>query len=236
MALTCLEIIQEACLRIGILQPNAAVTSQDAQIKQLVAIANQEGIALAKRCDWQVLQAEATFTTLAAQLQGAVSTLAPGLKYIVNDTIWNRTQRVPVKGSKSPQEWQEMVAMNLTSPYSQYRVKGDSLYFYPIPSAGHTCAFEYLSKNWITLSAGGTGYRWANDLDVPLLDEDLLLAGIVWRWEKTKGLEYAEDFATYEKDVANAIARDGSKPVLNMGGGRDTFAPVAVVPAGSWNV
>lgn len=236
MALSCLQIIQTACLRIGILSPNAAVTSQDAQIQQLMALANQEGIALVKRHDWQVLQTEATFTTAATQLQGAMSTLAPGCKYVLNDTIWNRTQRRPVVGSKSAQQWQEMVAMSLTSPFSQYRIKGDSLYFYPVPNAGDTCAFEYVSKNWITLSAGGTGYIFASDADVPLLDEDLIIAGIVWRWKSVKGLEYAEDFLTYERGVVDAMARDTSKEILNLRGGTNTISPIVVIPSGSWGL
>ena len=36
MALNCLQIIQSACRRIGILSPNTAVTSTDPQIIQLV--------------------------------------------------------------------------------------------------------------------------------------------------------------------------------------------------------
>lgn len=237
MALNCLQIIQTACARLGILQPNAAVTSQDAQIQQIVAISNQEGMALVKRYAWEVLQTEATFTTLAAQLQGTLSSLAPGFKYITNQTIWNRTLMRPIPGSKSQQDWQAMLALNLTSPFSQYRIKGDSLYFYPIPAAGNTCAFEYMSKNWVSKSAGGTDYIWASDTDTPLLDEDLIIAGIVWRWKAAKGLDYVEDFATYERDVANAMSRDGTKEVLNMQGGRNVIDPtIVIIPSGSWGV
>jgi len=43
MAWSCLQIIQTACRRIGILAPNAAVTSTDQQIIQLVAICEEKG-------------------------------------------------------------------------------------------------------------------------------------------------------------------------------------------------
>ena len=49
MAWSCLRIIQTACRRIGILAPNAAVTSTDQQIIQLVAICEEEGHELAAR-------------------------------------------------------------------------------------------------------------------------------------------------------------------------------------------
>lgn len=234
MARTCLQIVQTACARIGLLQPNAVLTSSDQQVQQLLALANQEGAALAKRYPWQSLRAESTFTTLAAQLQGTLSSLAPGMKYIVNDTIWNRTKRIPIIGSKSPQDWQEMVSMSLTSPYSQYRVMGDSLYMYPVPTAGESCAFEYVSKNWVSLYAGSTGSVFANDSDTTLVDDDLMVEGIVWRWKAAKGLDYAEDFATYENSIADAMARDASKPTLNSNGIQYGVRPAVVVPVGSW--
>ena len=236
MTMSCLEIIQQACLRIGIVAPNAAVTSTNTQIIQLLALSKQEGVAQVRRYDWEVLQKEATFTTLAAQLQGTIASLAPGLKFIVNDTIWNRSQRLPVLGSKSPHEWQQMIAMNLTTPFSQYRVKADALYFYPVPPAGQTCAFEYMSKNWVSTSVGGTSDSWTNDADTPFLDDQLLIDGLVWRWKAAKGIDYSEDFATYERGIMDAMSRDASKPLLSLGGvNRYEISPIVIVPSGSWN-
>lgn len=236
MAMSCLEIIQQACLRIGISSPNAALTSTQPQIIQLLALSNQEGVAQVRRYDWQALQREATFTTLAAQLQGTLAALAPGLKFVVNDTIWNRTQRLPVLGSKSPQEWQQMIAMNLTQPFSQYRIEANSLYFYPIPPAGQTCAFEYLSKNWVSTSVGGTSSAWTNDADTPFLDDQLMIDGLVWRWKAAKGVDYSEDFATYERAIMDATSRDASKPIISLDGlNRYEISPIVIVPSGSWN-
>lgn len=236
MALTCLQIIQTACTRIGILPPNAAITSQDALVQQMVSLCNLEGQTQAKRYQWQSLQKSVTFTTANAEIQGLMSVLAPGWKFILNDTIWNRTQRWPIRGSISPQSWQEMVAMQLTSPWSQYRIMGDVLHFYPFPDAGATCAFEYVTKNWVTTTGGGSSNRWTTDQDISVLDDDLLIGGVVWRWKSAKGLDYAEDFASYERDLADAMSRDGTKPILRMNGGIDTISPVVIVPAGSWGV
>jgi hypothetical protein len=197
----------------------------------------QEGEEQVRRYDWSVLQKEATFTTVATQLQGSLETLAPGYKFIVNETIWNRTQRLPVHGSQSAQDWQYMVAMNLTTPFSQYRIKADDLFFYPVPPAGQTCAFEYLSKNWVSTSVGSTSDMWTNDADTTFLDDGLVVNGLIWRWKAAKGMDYSEDFATYERGIQSAISRDGTKPTLSMSG-RSNFDinPVVIVPAGSWGV
>ena len=163
-----------------------------------------------------------------------LSVLAPGHKYILNDTIWDRSRRVPIRGSRSPQEWQEMVAMTLTSPWSQYRIMGNELHFFPIPAAGNTCAFEYVSKYWVNTSVGGFSGSWTNDDDTTVLDEDIVVNGLVWRWKAAKGLDYAEDFASYERDIMDTMAKDATSPTLRMDGGIDTINPIVITPVGSW--
>lgn len=236
MALSCLQIIQTACRRIGILSPNAAISSTDAQIIQLLSLSEEEGQEQAKRYTWQALQNEATFTTVAAQVQTTVAAITTGFNYIVNDTIWNRTLRRPVYGPKSQQDWQQAKAMQINGPFNSFRIIADSINFYPSPVAGQSCYFEYISKNWIDTSAASTSSIWTNDADTPKLDDQLMILGTIWRWKAEKGLDYAEDYAKYERMIADAMARDGGKSTLNMSGAKYDIQPGIFVPAGSWNV
>ena len=234
--LTCLQIIQATCRRIGILAPNTAVSATDQQIIQLVELCSEEGQELADRAQWQALQSEAVFTTVASEIQGAMPTLASGFKYMVNDTIWNRNLRRPVYGARSEQEWQQQKAIQLNGPFNSFRIFQGNLLFYPVPAVGQICAFEYASSDWITTSVGSTASSWTNDLDTPKLDGQLIILGTIWRWKAAKGLDYAEDFAKYEKKVNDAIGRDGSKPMLNMTGAQYEIMPIVLVPRGSWGV
>jgi hypothetical protein len=105
----------------------------------------------------------------------------------------------------------------------------------PVPTAGHTWAFEYISKNWI-LGVDGTTYKqyFTLDTDTILLPESIVLMGLRWRWKKEKGLSYDEDFRTYEMQVQDALSRDGMKQTLNMGNENSVVSPGVVVPLGSW--
>ena len=49
-----LSVVQDACRRIGIVVPNAIVSSNDAQVMQLMTLLNQEWQYLSERFDWQV--------------------------------------------------------------------------------------------------------------------------------------------------------------------------------------
>jgi hypothetical protein len=234
MALTCLQIIQTVCKRVGILSPNAALSATDQQIIQLLSICEEEGQAQAKRTTWESLQTEAIFVTVAAETQGTMAAIAPGCKFIINDTIWNRTLRRPVFGPKTPQDWQQLKASQISGPFNSFRIVGDVIKFNPAPAAGQTCAFEYASKNWVVTSTGGTGSVFTNDADTCKLDDDLMVLGTRWRWKQAKGLDYAEDFAEYERQINDAMGRDGGKAVLNLGGGYNDILPVVLVPTGSW--
>lgn len=228
-----LTIIQSASKRVGLNAPTSAIGLTDANVIRMIELSNEDGKELADRHDWQAMTKEATHTTVATESQGLITAIAgTDFSHICNGTEWNRSQNrrwFPVQR----EEWQQMKSNNITGPNTRYRLRGNYLLAFPVPAAGETVAFEWISKNWCT-SSGGTGQQaWAADADLSLIDEDILVAGLVWRWKASQGLEYAEDFTKYEAMVADAIAQDGPQGVLNMGGrsGRGSN-----IPEGSWPI
>lgn len=227
-------MIQSVCKRIGIAAPVAANGSTDLIVQQILELSNEEGQELAARYQWTGLVKEASFTTVGVENQGALGTIAPGMKFIINDTIWNRSLRRPVFGPRTPPQWQQQKAININGPWNTFRIEGSNILFNPIPAVGHSCYFEFITGNWISLNAGGTGASWVNDADTSLLDEQLIALGTIWRWKAAKGLDYAEDFNKYEKRVLDAIGRDGTKDWLSTDGTKFDVFPGVVVPAGNW--
>lgn len=237
---TALDVIQRFTNAVGIPEPDTGVANPADDVVQMVELLNQECRDLSRRHDWQALTFEATFTTVATQSQGTLSSLIGAtqqLRRIVNETIWNRTTQQPVIGPVSRREWQARMALSLSGPYSQYRIRGNELLFDPVPAAGDTCAFDYVSKCWCT-DSGGTTYRAnvAADTDILLLDEEIIQAGLEWRWLRKKGLSYAEEFATYEGMVKRAIGDDGTRRRLNMADSNTGYRPGVFVPIANWPV
>ena len=233
-----LSMATQVCRRIGITPPASVSGSSDPQILQLMALANEEGQDLSARYPWTALQNESTFTTVAAETQGTITTLAGSdFRYILNDIMWNRSLLRPVFGPLTPQDWQALKARNVNGPYNQFRIRGTSVIFIPAPVAGNTIAFEWISRNWVTVAAGGTSASWTADADTGLLDEEVMTQGVIWRWKEAKGLGYAEDYAKYERLANDQMARDGGKSRLNLAGGMaQGYSPAILVSAGSWNV
>lgn len=236
-SMTVLSIIQRFAYAVGIPSPSTAYANQSDDVQQMVELLNQEGRALSRRHKWQNLTFEASFTTLAVESQGTLASIIGAtqeLRGIVNETIYNRDTALPIFGPLSNRQWQQNKALTLTGPYPQYRIRGNTLRFYPSPTAGQTCYFEYISNCWCTDSTGAVYRRnVAADADLLLLDDEIMLAGLEWRWLRKKGLSYAEEFATYEALVADAMRRDGSQRTIMMDESNDrrfgTF-----IPLGSW--
>lgn len=233
-----LDLIQQFCRRTGIPRPGSVYGSTDSQVLQAMALLEEEGNDLARRHDWQVLVCEAAHTTLAAEDQGYIGTIATnGFRHVLNGTTWDRTNNLPVVGPLTDKEWQAVKGMTSTGARYQYRLRGDKLIVTPVPTAGYSWYFEYVSKNWI-LGADGVTYKqyFTLDTDTILMPEDLLLAGLRWRWKKEKGLDYSEDFQTYEAQVKDAIGRDGTKRPLMMDQCTEHTGPAVFVPAGNWAI
>ena len=56
---------------------------------------------------------------------------------------------------------------------------------------------------------------------------ELHTLGIVWRFKKSKGFDYAEDFTTYQVQTRQALNRDGGRPRISTGPAMRERIPVA---------
>ena len=236
-----LTIIQDALSETGLSTASeitVVTTSADATVLQALALANRSGKFLAQRFGWQELMKEFTHTTVATESQGLVETIMPGFNWDLYQTMWNRTNTVPVGGPLFPDEWQLRKAVSFTGPFPQFRIRGKYLLMNPVPSAGDTVAGEYMSRYWCQ-SSGGTGQEeWAADTDTGILSEDLLTADLKWRMLRAKGMDYSEEKMEAEMLINNAMSRSGSNRTLNLEG-CDAYADRnhlggVLIPEASW--
>lgn len=233
-----LALIQRFATATGFPVPTLAYASTSSDVQQVIELLNQEGRSLASRHDWQALTFETSFATLATESQGTLSSIIGAtqvLKKIVNDTLYNRTTMQKVRGPLSKMVWGAYKNLTLTGPYPQYRIRGNNLILNPVPAAGQSVYFEFVSKCWCSDFAGAN-FRTniGDDTDVVLINEDLLMAGLEWRWLRKKGLSYAEEFQSYEFLVKEAIGSDGMRPRLQMDGMAQDFKPGIFVSPGNW--
>ena len=214
--MTVLSLVKDVCDRIGVQRPNAAFSSTDLQIVQILSLAQQEGKELSKRHDWQALIEDHTITTAAATETYA---LPADFSRYVTETFWDATNYWPMRGSMDPQTWQALKrGLVAATIRKRYRIKGSLVYIYPTPTAVESLVAEYVSSKPILDNDGSTQKAaFAEDADTFLLPERLLQLELKWRLLEAKGLDYAEAMNFSEREIEKAIAQDTPSHTINLG-------------------
>lgn len=230
-----LSIVRRAANKIGAPQPANVFGNPEPNARLLLECANEEGMALASEWEWQALRAEQVFTASGTAIQA--NALPTGFDRMVADTFFNRSAGRRVVGPLTAQEWQAHRAATPTVVFDAFRFEGGNLEIIPTPPAGTTYAFEYVTRFWCVGTNGAPQSEWLADTDTALLSEDVIRLGVIWRFKQSRGLDYAEDRDSYERQKVAAMARDGARRVVSLASGGD--APTLrqpTVPDGSWVV
>lgn len=230
-----LTLIQDATDLLGIARPSTVVASQDAQVRQLLSLAKEEGAELYRRNEagWKALQAEWTFTTTGTPEQTDTPVPLDWASF-VPETFFNRTTNRRLLGPISPQKWQQLQAFPAAgSIFLMFRQRGGDFLITPTPPDGQLIAYEYRSKAWAASQTGQLQTTFLADADTTFLEERLLTLGVRWRFLKTKGFPYAEDKDTYDRAVDLAIAQDIGSRDLNLASSGPSDRGFNI-PEGSW--
>ncbi len=236
--MSALSIVQSVYVKVLSSRPTVAVSSTDPKVQQCLEYLNEAGQELAARYTWQVLTNEALFNTVAVENQGTIQALtAPGFAYIINNVMWNRSQRRPVFGPRSDAEWQQLKATFINGPWVQFRIRQNQLLFNPIPAAGQQIALEWMSSFWCADGNSNNPFnRFVADTDASFLDERVLGLDTLWRFKRANQLSYDEDYDKAQAAIEDLMSRDAVKPILNMGGGESDAFIGTIIPAGNWNL
>ena len=216
--MTLLSICQNVADFTGFERPVTVIDNTDPIARQLLALAQREGKQLMRTSDWAILKKEHTFSTSNGT---AAYALPSDFDRLVLETSYNRSDNDILTGPISSAEYQLVNhGMATTGTTEKFRLKAASnaLKFEldPTPSSTQTIGFEYVS-NQFCQSSGGSGQAvWTADTDTGILDETTMEMGITWRFKSSHGLDFSEDYRQYQLEVRQAIARNGSAPILQL--------------------
>lgn len=228
-----LTLVSNVAVKVGINVPSFVIGNTNTEVIELLAFAQEEGKELLRRFYWQELRKEKTFTTAATEEQEA---LPSDFDRFVNDTFWNRTRKHPLYGPLNPQQWQYNKSWVSSPITDSFTFRANKILINPVPTAGETIAYEYISKNFCQ-SSGGTGQSaWAADTDTCILDERLMELGMIVRFKLSKGLDAGADVAKYDTQVMLASGFNSPKATLKMYNGVPSVGPGVIVQEGDWSL
>lgn len=226
-----LSIVNLAQDKLRLPRSTSVISSTDPNVRNLLALAQEEGDEISTDYRWQELVREHTFTAVAAELQP--DGLASDFERIVPETFFNRSIMRQVIGPLTVQEWQVQKSLVSSSVLDAWRIRGGQMLITPVPDAGDTYVYEYETKHWCESASGDPQDAWVADTDMARIPEHLFVLGIEWRWRRDRGLDWQPRYAAYQMAVLKVAAASGGRRVINMAGGR-TMDRGVIVPDGSW--
>lgn len=222
---TLLQIVDDAVDEIGnIARPSVVYASTDRTVQRMLALSNREGRDLMRSNPWTVLQRIHTFTTVASQSE---YDLPADFDRLISGTEWNRSAYQRIGGPLTPQQWQVIKSGligtgSIGKRYRIYRSATSATRKFqvdPTPTSddeGETLAFEYVSAYWCASSGGTAQAAWAADDDTSLLDDDLMRLGLIVRFKRSIGLDFASEADEYAQILMRAKSQDRPARTLSM--------------------
>lgn len=194
--MTLLTACKAAADEIGVPRPTTVIGGTGTTEQKLLRYANKAGDRIMRAYPWQQLVSERTFTSVASETQTSI--IPSDLDRIVPETFWDRTNRILISGPVSAVQWQGLKAYGYNdTSRPKFRYRGDAILISPTPGAGNSYAFEYVSKNWCESSGGTAQSAFAADTDVTVINEELLIAAIVYEYSDAEGLPAESAYAAY---------------------------------------
>lgn len=172
------------------------------------------------------MEMESTASAVGTQLIFARDTyeIPSDFDHYISNTWWDRTNHWMLIGPQSPQadQWQRSGIVT-TGPRLRWRQIGERpnvFRLWPPPTASSVpdaLVFEFVSDGWVKHADDTYGSLFTADSDESLLNPQMLILGIKWRFWQIKGFAYAGMQQEYIDFVNREKARDGGMPSLAMG-------------------
>lgn len=186
--MTLLTLAEGLALNTGMEPPDQVIASTRREWNEFEDMSERQGEELARRVDWGALQATTTLTGDGTNklhaLPSGFSRVSPGAAVL--------TSGGAIVRPLTQAEWQTLTAVEGTPRY--FLLLGDDMYLWPFLANAATVTVRYQSKFWCS---NGTA-AWSADDNTSLIDEGLMLKGLIARWRRQKGMDYADFEAEYE--------------------------------------
>jgi len=197
------------------------VASKDPNFQQLVVLLNSACQELVELFPWQILLKDYAYVTL--DTDTGVYDLPDDFCYMVDQSGWERSNRMPLGGPLSTQQWNYLAGRDLVSStiYVNFRMVTNKFEIYPQPvPAGLNINFSYISRNFAATNT---------DLDIPsdnitegsqfILFEPILIQKFLkCKFLEAKGFDSSAARNEFENMLGSRTGKDTGGQVLNVGG------------------
>jgi len=211
------DIINQTCIETGLLPNTDPVASTEDTYIQMTGLLTACGQELVEMYPWQTLRSVYSITTQTGD-SGSYP-LPNDFSYMIDQTGWNISSRMPVGGPLSEQQWAYLdgIGVGANTLYASFRLFDNTFNLFPQPPAeGITVRFEYISRNWV--QEANTQVQRDSILtgsDIVLYEGILIKKFLKVKWLDSKG--FASDSARMDFDtiLQSRMGKDKGGQILS---------------------
>lgn len=209
-----LNICQEVADLAAVKRPDSLFATNSMSDNIFLSVAKSTLDSLLRYGDWPELIKEAVLQTDPNRKNYSIEEICYDFYSMLPNTIYIKDMHEKVIGSIDSQTWMKSKYFCDDGELLKFKLQNNQLKFLNLPDYPVRIVFQYRS-NSICLRAKTLEERSSvqSDDDIPIFDEYLVKLGILWRWLKRSGLDYAEEYAEYEAELkkkfsAQSISQD----------------------------
>ena len=214
------QIVNDALVEVGLSSVSDPFSdTEDSNSVQMCTLIKSVGREILRQRFWTQMRGEHTFTTV---LGTSTYALPSDFHSMVDQSGWNRTNRLPLGGPLSPQEWQYLKSRLTSVVFTVlFRPMDGVINLYPDINTpgGYTIAFEYLSNGWVEVPAIPTNtfrdYPTAST-DIVRFDSLMVMRGLKLAWMKLHGFDTTSVQQDYLEAYNRAAGMDSFNPILSL--------------------
>ena len=211
-------IINDAAVECGLNPSDNPVTSSDETFVQLKNMLNTAGRQLVKLHDWQILEGMLDFIT--TDTDTGDYDLPDDFDHMIDQSGWDRTNRVAMGGPLSTQDWAYLEGRDLVSQsiYASFQLNENKLKLYPQPPpVGLQISFRYCSRNWLAQENDFASRhdRIVSGTDICLFDPVMCVLYLKARFLAAKGFDATDAKLEFENMFGALTGQDEGAPILS---------------------
>lgn len=212
------DIMNRAAVEIGLNASVDPVSSTDETFVQLRYLFDSAGQEMVEIHPWQVMLMQYELITESGD--DGIYDLPDDFSYMIDQTGWDRTNRVAMGGPLSSQDWAYLAGRDLVSQsiYASFRLEDNKITLYPTPPPiGLTITFEYMSRNWLANQADTSQRhdRIVTGSDVCLYEPIMIVKFLKVKLLDAKGFDSSSARMEFERMLQSRQGRDEGAAVLS---------------------
>ncbi|MDO4161885.1 MAG: hypothetical protein Q4D80_02625 [Pseudomonadota bacterium] len=199
---TILEICREVADLAATKRPSDLFDENSQQESIFLSVAKSALDSLLRYGNWQELTKEGCLHTIKGRTRYPITEFVPDFYCLLNNTIFIKDDKKRVIGAITPEQWMREKYFYNAGTELKFKIQNGRFVFLTPPESGLQIVFQYRSNSvvWDFDTFEEKSVLTANT-DVPVFDEYLVKLGILWRWLKRSGLDYAEEYNEFQREL-----------------------------------